>query len=499
MTASTGALTGAIPARAESPMPPEAMAFHPLSHGDPHGRLFEWDGNLYRGISASWAPFYEALFADGTIQQLVEQGFLIQTERAPLSLNGFSLVLRHRRVPFISYAYEWTASMLKDAALLVLDFNLALARRGLATQDAHPANVLFDRCRPVFVDFGSITPVQPHAPWPAYDEFCRFYLYPLYLMAHGQGRIARWLLHDTEQGVLGSDFFRGFGSIVPSRHSAARALAYRARQRIKALRPTLATRIPPAARGVLKRALESITRSVVQAVSVGQLPRLHALHRLRSEVEAIKLPARSSAWSDYYKSFPPFSPSPSWGPKHQSVWSALSRLKPQSVLDIGSNQGWHAELAARHQSHVVAMDTDEASIAALYERGKTGALSLLPLIMDIRYPSPGSGLANESFSPATQRLQCDLVLALALTHHLVFKQNLILFEKMVRAIEVFSKRWLLIEFVAKDDPYVIHDWSAERHGWYSLEGFVQALATRFQDIERLPSDSSFRTLFLCRK
>ena len=37
-------------------------------------------------------------------------------------------VLRHERIPFVSYPYEWTFSMLKDAALVQLDLLLAVAR-----------------------------------------------------------------------------------------------------------------------------------------------------------------------------------------------------------------------------------------------------------------------------------------------------------------------------------------------------------------------------------
>jgi SAM-dependent methyltransferase len=483
-------------------IPREAVRFHPLSRGDPHGRIFEWEENLYRGIPSSSAPLYRRLFAEGTVQRLVDSGALIQTEPTPFSLEGFELVLRHRRVPFVSYAYEWSGSMLKDAALRVLDLNLALAEHGLATQDAHPANILFDGCRPVFVDLGSIIAIEPQAPWPAYDEFCRFYLYPLYLMAHGHGRIARWLLHDTEQGVLGSDFFNGLGSVVPSHRSAGRVLAYHVRERLKRWYPQLAARVPPRLRQPLKRTLASVKESAwnAQRAVSSRLPRVAMLQKLRAEIEAIRLPALKSAWVDYYQgSFPPFTPDPSWGAKRQAVWSVLDRIRPQSVLDIGSNQGWYAELALRVGSQVVACDTDEASIAALYERGRAHHLPLLPLLLDVRYPSPGSGLANESFAPATQRLRCDVVLALALVHHLVFKQNVILFDRLLRGLEVFSKEWLLIEFVSKDDPYVAHDWSSERHGWYSMDGFLNVLALFFKEIERLPSDSPSRTLFLCRK
>ena len=56
----------------------------------------------------------------------------MRTERASdiAALRGLlvhepAAVLRHERIPFVSYPYEWTFSMLKDAALLQLDLLLA--------------------------------------------------------------------------------------------------------------------------------------------------------------------------------------------------------------------------------------------------------------------------------------------------------------------------------------------------------------------------------------
>ena len=38
-------------------------------------------------------------------------------------------MLKHERIPFVSYPYEWPFSMLKDAALLQLDLTWPRSRR----------------------------------------------------------------------------------------------------------------------------------------------------------------------------------------------------------------------------------------------------------------------------------------------------------------------------------------------------------------------------------
>src|SRR4051812_4704844 len=157
--------------------------FHPHSFADPAGRLFWWNGQLYRGITAEWAGLFRRLFRDDEIQRLVDRGLLQETELTHLTLDGYALVVRHRPIPFTSYPNEWCAAMLKDAAFTIIDLVMELGQRGLTLKDAHPWNVLFDAYKPVYVDLTSIIPIEHNASWPGGGEFCRFCLYPLLLMA----------------------------------------------------------------------------------------------------------------------------------------------------------------------------------------------------------------------------------------------------------------------------------------------------------------------------
>src|SRR5512138_461254 len=125
-------------------IPPDEVAFHPHSHGDPAGRLFLWKGSLYRGIRAGWTPVWAQLIENGLLQRLVDRGLFIDTEPTGLSLDGFELVVHHRLLPFASYPEEWCPAMLKDAALAILDLVIELAPHNLTLKDGHPWNVVFD-------------------------------------------------------------------------------------------------------------------------------------------------------------------------------------------------------------------------------------------------------------------------------------------------------------------------------------------------------------------
>src|SRR5437870_2973955 len=130
----------------------------PGSFRDPESRVFYSGGEVYRALSEDGLADFEALVASG----LLDDPRVIGTERAadapaaaaPLT-SDVAAVLRHEPVPFVSYPYEWTFSMLKDAALLQLDLLLAALEHGLVLKDSSPYNVQFRGARPVFIDIGA--------------------------------------------------------------------------------------------------------------------------------------------------------------------------------------------------------------------------------------------------------------------------------------------------------------------------------------------------------
>ena len=150
------------------------------------------------------------------------------TEPAPLDghpdlLAGAAAgVLRHERVPFVSYPYEWPFSMLKDAALLQLELNRRALRADLALKDASPYNVQWRGTRPVFIDVGSFERLRADEPWAGYRQFCMLFLYPLMLQAYKdlpyhaalRGSLDGIPPHDARAVLAGERFRKGVMSNV---------------------------------------------------------------------------------------------------------------------------------------------------------------------------------------------------------------------------------------------------------------------------------------------
>ena len=436
-------------------IPRDGVQMDKRSFFDDSGRLFWWKEGLYRGIAPEDAEFFRSLFGESPLEGVVN------TTVTDLELPPFGLVLQHQVLPFVTYPYEWSPTMLKDAALHVIRLQIELSKRSLTLKDAHGWNVLFQGPIPVQVDVGSIAP-HPGGTWQAAEEFRRFFLNPLRLYARNCNRVARTLLMDFDLGVTEADVHR-LGIT------------------------TLANRALRKSRAVAER----------RATTSGKAdPRIKELVNLQKRVEAARVAPPKGEWSDYYdETFPSFQPtSGQWTEKHRGVHSILSRLRPERVFDIGSNTGWFAELAADLGSHVIAGDPDEAAVDALYLRTKSTGKSIVPIVFDIRRPTPAQGMGYSWFTAATSRFNSDMVTALGLVHHLVFKANLKL-DVIAEELCSYSSRWLIVEFIPPDDQFV-RERAPEKKPWYSLEGFMDALGRHMTHVETLPSAPSPRVLLL---
>lgn len=152
--------------------------------------MFIAQDGVFRVLSEAGWEEWRALAASSLWPRLQEDGSVVATEpveRAALPdlLSGPGAgVLRHERVPFVSYPYEWPFSMLKDAALLQLSLNQRALDADLALKDASPYNVQWRGARPVFIDVGSFERLRPDEPWAGYRQFCMLFLYPLMLQAY---------------------------------------------------------------------------------------------------------------------------------------------------------------------------------------------------------------------------------------------------------------------------------------------------------------------------
>jgi hypothetical protein len=469
-------------------VPLTEAVFEEVPSSDSAERLFRWQDKSFRAVSAEKVGFYRDLIDRGILSRLIDQGFLIQTEVTDLDLDGFGLVLEHHNVPFRSVPIEWCSAMLKDAALMLIRLLDELARVRLTLKRARPWQMLFEGPRSYWVDTGAIIPSRGGLSRTAYADLLQQWVWPLKVMAAGHERAARRLLEDYDCGLLEAEY-----EALTRKPRLRDVLQYWCRQTA-----SLGRRWTPGAlRRVARRILKSVSPQTAPASHHVEVP-VAALDELAAEIEALPISGCSTSWSDYTAvHFPDFAAPETWDGKERSWEQIISAVRPRTILDIGSNRGWFAQLAARMGISTVATDIDEPSLNRCYLDVKESNLPVLPVLMDVANPTPGLGVANKWYAPAIERLQADLVSMLALVHHLVFKRHLT-FEPILHAVSLFAKRALVIEFIGPQDRFV-RDWWSQKYDWYNQENFLRLLQREYRSIEEFPSRREHCMVLLCTR
>jgi hypothetical protein len=483
-------------------IPFSEIRFHPHSFFDPGIRLFEWNGQIYRGINSERAPFFRELFEQGVIENLIRQGLLIESELTPLAVNGYEMVVHHRRITFASYPNEWCAAMLKDGALVIIDLAIKLAHHGFTLGDSHPWNLLFDieSGKPIFVDLGSIGPINDFT-WSVYEEFCRFCLHPLILMAQGEDQIARLLMCE-DSGVMESDISKLMVDSVLPGLRLHRSTVYR-------LESIVRQHVPLSYRTWLKKklsAMQNLSRGPLgdrksspdPMGKIRQKSHVDFLVKIRRGVESVGLPHTKPKSLGRHETFHiSLSDQEGWTEKQRSLHKMFTDLKPSSLLDISTGSGWYSKVAALSGIRVVSWDIDPMRTTQLYLDARDMKLPILPLIMDFTKSTPSRGLANHWAVAATDRFQCDMVIALGLVHQLVHKSHLN-FEQIVGGLAALSKKWVVLEFIPAEDQEV-RPLQSTGISWYTLDSCVSALNKHFSRVRIMPSYPKPRLLLLCEK
>jgi ribosomal protein L11 methylase PrmA len=460
-------------------MPTEA-AVETGSFRDRDSRVVAAGGSVFRVLSERGAEDWRALAASELLGRRISEGSLVATEEAALAdigaeaellPEGVAAVLRHERIPFVSYPYEWTFGMLRDAALLQLDLELEALDQGLSLKDATPYNVQFRGSEPVFIDIGSFEALREGEPWSGYRQFCMLYLYPLLLQAYKEVGFQPWLRGSID-GITPGDAARLFSLRDRFRKGVFTHVALHAR---------LERRYEEREGGEVKEDLKkaNFKTSYVKA----------NVQRMRKLVSRLGWKAGDTAWTGYREQNTYTDEDAER--KQAFVREAAVETKPELVWDMGCNDGAYSRIAAESASYVVAFDYDHATVEALYrslrseQEGK-----ILPLVANLADPSPGLGWRGLERRPLEQRGRPDLILALALIHHVSITANVPIAEFLdwVRGLDAA----MVIEFPKRDDPMVRRLLSGKRTGSnsdYEIETFERELAKRFQvtKTEALPS------------
>ena len=454
----------------------------PASFRDPSGFVFRRDGILYRQIQASAAADWHAFTSGGLYRALVADRLIVEHAAAPpdaAALPGAVAVIRPRTIETISYPYEWCFSQLKEAALLTLELQARALDAGMRLKDASAYNIQLDAGRPILIDSLSFERADATEPWPAYRQFCEHFLAPLALIAH----------RDARCGLMLRDFIDGIPLDLAARLLPGRTrfnLGLSAHVHLHARAQRRAANDPAPAEGSAKPA-RRISETGQRAL----------LDSLRRTVSGLRWEP-ASHWAGY-ASATSYSDEGT-ASKGEVVSEMLAAVGGSTAWDVGANTGAYSALASGAGYRVVAWDQDAASVEAHWRRVRgDGNPAILPLICDLANPSPAIGWGLEERASFLGRGAPDVILALALVHHLAIGNNVPL-PGVARLFARMAPR-AIVEFVPKEDPMTRRLLAARRDIFesYSIEGFREAFGGPFRIVRETPVADSPRTLFLLER
>ena len=459
----------------------------PGSFRDPSGFLFQHDNVLFRQINRSYRDDYQHLIESGLYSALVKKGWLIPHENADISLaqsDQAIAIIQPERIPYISYPYEWSFSQIKDAALLTLRVHQLALKYGMILKDASAYNVQFHKGKPVFIDTLSFAKYEA-GPWLAYKQFCQHFYAPLCLMVHTDQRLSQ-LFRVYIDGVP----LDLVSKLLPKRtwlnYSKLVHIHIHARSQIRYADSATGS---SGAGNKVQEAREKIGKREVVAIA----------RQLTMAIEKLNIQAHQTEWGHYYESTN--YEDASLEHKKCLVKEFLQSLPPPLTLiqDFGANNGMFSRIAAETGAFVVSQDIDEVAVDNNYLRSKMqNETSLLPLLLDLTNPSPGLGWSNGERDSALMRSKCDVLMALALIHHIALSNNV----PLGKIAFLFSElcNYLVLEFVPKQDSQVIRLLATREDVFpnYTFEGF-EAAFTEYFKIERCePIEGTERKLYLLK-
>lgn len=450
------------------------------SFRDPSGFMFKSGGKLYRQVNQKYQEDYDLLMSSGLYDQLTKSKTLIAHEEADISLAPLPeiayRVIQPDLVDFISYPYEWCFSQLKDAAILTLTIARRALEFGISLKDASAYNIQFQQGKPIFIDTLSFEKYIEGTPWLAYRQFCQHFLAPLALMAKTDLRLAQMLrLHidgillDLAAKLLPATTKLNFG-LMTHIHLHARSQQHYADKAVR-------------------------QEEVKQKISKAAM--LALLDSLLSTVRGLNVKTGFTEWADYYQANN-YTES-SFEAKRSLVRKFIQQVNPKSVWDLGGNLGEFSRVASDLNIPTVCFDIDHNAVRENYELVKKNKEKyMLPLLMDLTNPSPSLGWHNSERDSMQARGPVDMVMALALIHHLAISNNVPLTD--IAGYFADLGRYLIIEFVPKDDSQVERLLASRLDIFtdYHPEGFCIAFETQFEILEEVRVEGSKRTLYLMK-
>ena len=450
-----------------------------ISYRDIAARVVKKETGYYRYIFHEYKAEYDHLMESGLYQELTQKELLIEHQEIEVDTDDPKVykLLLPTQIPFQSYPFEWSYTQWRKAILAYLRINHIALKYGMILKDATPYNFYLTGGKAVMFDTSSFMFFRENDSWIAYRQFCEEFLSPVALM-HYNG--AEWskltvanlrgmpLSFVSKQLPIKSWFNL---TILLHIHIHSKYSEYNQLEQKESKKN----------KGFTLEKIKSLQKMIISTLSKWEKPHQYKSH-----------------WSTYYEN--DIESQEYLEDKEATIRKWLENLKPKSVLDLGANTGKFSFIAADYAERVISIEGDEKCVDEIEEKISIKNSNIYTLIGNIAEPSPTIGFLNSGTDSISKRGCSDVVLGLALVHHLHIR-NRLSFDQICLMFASLSNEYLIVEFVPINDNKVqiLMKGNSFDVTNYTEVKFTKALFNLFFIKEAIRLKDSGRMLFLLEK
>lgn len=361
-------------------------------------------------------------------------------------------VLEHEYIKDVTYVSEWSNQQIKDCGEFCLNFLKNLDEYGFTLKDIHSFNVTFNNGKFVWLDFGSI--IKSNLKINTIYEFIKAYI-NLYIIINEKSKMRK-----------SRDFSHEFIEFED---------------------------------------IEGYLLSEEREIYIKNIKKVNELFKSGKVKELIcflgdwlrKLGENQvySMWNDYQdQDLINVDNKNLWSNKNKIIMAMIDKIEinVDSITDIAGSSGFFCFALAKNNKKCVLCDLDETAVEKAYKKIiKDKVTNIIPVITEFGQKS------KYNFVEIDNRFKSDLVLAIAIEHHLVFQQQFT-FDEIIENMCQYTNRYLLIEFTLPKNNFV-SQWINEDFKWYTYENFLHSINKKLKVLAKDFYDEDTRILLMCEK
>jgi SAM-dependent methyltransferase len=450
-----------------------------ISYRDTAARVVKKESGYYRYIFNEYKTEYDHLMQSGLYQELTQKELLIEHQEIQIDTDDPKVfkLLYPTQIPFQSYPFEWSYTQWRKAILAYLRINHIALKYGMILKDATPYNFYLIGGKTVMFDTSSFMFFNENDSWIAYRQFCEEFLSPVALMHYNGAEWSKLTMANlrgmplsfvSKQLPIKSWFNL---TTLLHIHLHSKYLGNNESKEIENKKN----------KGFTLEKIKSLQKMIFNTITTWNKSHQYTNH-----------------WSTYYEN--DIESQEYLKDKEATIRKWLEIIKPKSVLDLGANTGKFSFIAAEYAERVISLEGDENCVDEIEEKISIKNSNVFTLLGNVAKPSPTIGFLNRGTESIYKRGSSDVVLGLALVHHLHIS-NRLSFEQISLIFASFSNEYLIVEFIPITDNKVqilINGKSINLMD-YNENNFIKALSSWFLIKEAISLKESGRRLFLLEK